>query len=669
MRKLLEEKPSLFVEYASTYSVITLLYSSALYGYNNTPPVTITSASAKVIKDSIMRYLGVNTPSEFDHVYRGLKRVSHGLIKRDDCPGFIEASSFEPINDKSCIIQHYASHAYRGGYNSCSEVGYFPFETYDYDLQNAYPTAMCLVPDINWDNPIKLEIVERNLTLNDFKDIDGKLNPLKPFVGYIRFEFPKCVKYPCISVNTNGVPVYPLTSQGLDGVYAAGANIYLALKLGANIYCERGYFLNTLINGDTGKDSRSLAFAVKQLVIDRNKAKIKCGKKSLEELTLKVMVNSGYGKVAQGVIEKRTWNAYKDMMESLGASSITNPVSSMMITSIVQCELIAAQNQIELLNYTTCSVTTDGFITDCPEDLLKSLNLYGFRSYMESARLFLTDGTEPELWEIKHIQNDLINFTTRGNVSLHDKIINPYMYSGKIYEGVCAHNGLKSKYESDSYKDRLWLMKGILSRNDKVKRIISTCTSLKEMLQKNKAFAVIEEVSYLSMDFDMKRKPDRTSLKTDYPVIDGTIYEIAHFKTLPFVSIEEFLLYREKAHLVKCLRTNDDWDIFFTKIDFNGVNMRITDSDWSILKSCIMRYRAGLCDIPAFHGKSPSEICKIINEHNTSEKIFKKSDWKNAGNPNRQANMLPLEYIEDKLKELQSIGVNETIIDDDLLCR
>lgn len=81
--------------------------------------------------------------------------------------------------------------------------------------------------------------------------------------------------------------------------------------------------------------------AVYQLVRDRKQAKKDHGKGSLEELILKTMVNSGYGKTAQNVIQKNTWTAFKDEMEDIGCSSITNPVSAAMITSIVRTELLS----------------------------------------------------------------------------------------------------------------------------------------------------------------------------------------------------------------------------------------------------------------------------------------------------------------------------------------
>lgn len=642
MQQFLEDDPAGFMEYASQDSVVTLMYASALYGYNNTPPVTITSAAASVMKKNMMEYLGMESDDTagFNRVYRGLEKISHGKFKFPDRPGYCENTSFEEISDKAHIIQDYASKAYHGGYNGCSEVGCFPFETHDYDLQNAYPTAMCIVPDIDWEDPVKFHVQERSMDLRMFQASGDSFNPVAPFVGYCRFRFPSSVKFPCIPVNVDGVPVYPRSSDGLNGVYVAGPYIYLALQLGAEVYCENGYFLNSLLNPD-GHESRCLSHAVLQFVRDRSRASAEHGKKSLESQTLKTMVNSGYGKTAQNVVPKHTWSAYKNMMDDLGCSDVTNPVSAMMTTSIVQCVLLACQNQLHSLGFMSCSVTTDGFISDCPGDVLSDLSLYGFRPVMEAARLFLTDGKDPMLWEEKHHQDGLLNFTTRGNVSL-------------LPCGVCAHNSAKSGFESDSYEDRLWLMTQVLSRTGPVVCVDDKWTSFKDMVREKVDFRVCTRTRRLRMDFDLKRKPDRDSFKTDRPVIEGVAYEIAHFDTVPFENVAEFRLYRKKKELCECLRTVKEWNLFFVKVDTDGCSGVIKDLDWKILTSIVIGYITGKLDIPALDGKTIPEKCAWINLHNNSGTQFKVENWKNLRKKERQKNVLPMELLKDKLKELRN---------------
>lgn len=639
MNVLLQTDPCSFFEYASNDSVVTLLYAASLYGYNQKLPVTVTSATAKVMKTVMMNYLHVDNTAGFDRVYRGLEKVGHGLVTRDGQAGFISSTSLEPISDKVHSIQLYASYAYHGGYNSSSEIGYFTERTYDFDLENAYPTAMCLVPDVDWENPVRRQILDREMSLADFQNTaTGEDMPLEMFVGYIRFEFPDTVKYPCIPVNIDGILVFPLSSEGMNGVYACGPEVYLALKLGAKVYCESGYFLNPLRVGATGYASYSLRCAVNQMVKDRRMAQQMHGKKSLEELILKTMVNSGYGKIAQNVVEKNKWSAYKDEMENIGCSAITNPVSACLTTSIVRAELLAAQNECSELGYKTYSVTTDGFISDIPEKELKTLQLYGFRPFMEQARLFLTDGIDSELWVIKHTQDDLVNFTTRGNISLQ---------SG----GVCAHNSTKSIYPSESYEDRLWLMKSVISRTGPVMYTSREWTSFKELVREGD-LRVKDITKSVSMDYDMKRKPVRDSFVAKDVPLEGATYEIINFTTIPFETIQEAKNYREHKENVQCLRTQQDWDLFYFKMDSTKNGARVKDMEWSILFSVILGHRAGLWRIPQLDLLEGEERCAWINTHNTSPKRFTRNDWKNAGRGDRQANILPRHLLQDKIDEL-----------------
>lgn len=103
------------------------------------------------------------------------------------------------------------------------------------------------------------------------------------------------------------------------------------------------------------------------------------------------------------------------------------------------------------------------------------------------------------------------------------------------------------------------------------------------------------------------------------------------------------------------LRTQKDCDEFAKKIVLNGTNTKVRDMKWAILYSCIMGYRAGRWDIPALSGNTTvDEKCEWINKHNTSKKVFKPTDWKNSRRPERQANMLPVHLIQNKLNELIS---------------
>ena len=198
-------------------------------------------------------------------------------------------------------------------------------------------------------------------------------------------------------------------------------------------------------------------------------------------------------------------------------------------------------------------------------------------------------------------------------------------------------------------------MTHVLDRTGTVDYTDQVWSTFKDLVH-GKPFTVKPETRHIRMDFDMKRKPIRSSFTTDIVTIEGKSYEIAHFDTTPFRTVEEFRLYRSKKDLTKVLRTKADWDIFWLKLKLKDTKARPRNIQWSILYSCIMGYRSGMWDIPSLNNKTVEEKCDWINSHNFSGKLFKPSDWKNARRPERQVNMLPHEMIEDKLEELINAG-------------
>lgn len=654
-----------FLEYASVDAVIALLYTSSIYGINKEQPPTLLSAGTKIIQGLIATELGVESPKAFNAVYRGIQPIVKGKRKRGGKQGFFEEKDFEPINEGSRLLQDIAPLAYHGGYNGCSEVGFYDIETYDYDLQNAYPTAMCLVPDINWEDAILDEYKPGHiLTLDDFIDVDGRLNIIAPILANVSFSFPEGVKYPCLPMNVEGIPVFLQTAEGVAGVYACGPELYLALRLGARIMVHRGFKARARTAND-GNIQYSLRAAVKQLVGDRRDAKKLCGKGSLEELILKLFVNGAYGKVAQSVKQRSRWSAYRNEMEEIGVSPITNAVSAAMITSIIRAVLLAAQNQIDAVGYKSYSVTTDGFISDIPEAELKQLDLYGLREKLGEARLFLTDGSDAEIWEMKHMQRDLLNFTTRGNVSLNTGMPKVGTMRGCIWNpmfelpGVCAHNGAKSGFVSDSYEDRLWLMTQVLLRDGPILCQQSSMTPFKDMILKGAPFKMLEETVSIRMDFDMKRKPVQSSMKTVRPVVAGIECEICNFTTEPFATVSEYHQYRGTKGKMACLRSADEWALFFRKLSYYKTGAKPRDLEFDRLKSVVSGVRIGAWDVPHLSSTEVSVPDKVnfINQAATELglqcRLFKESDWKNARRPERAGRVLPKEHIADILTFMQ----------------
>ena len=58
-------------------------------------------------------------------------------------------------------------------------------------------------------------------------------------------------------------------------------------------------------------------------------------------------------------------------MDSVGGSALTSPYHAAMTTSMVRAQLHAVANQIHAAGHLVHSITTDGFITDAPMDVIE----------------------------------------------------------------------------------------------------------------------------------------------------------------------------------------------------------------------------------------------------------------------------------------------------------
>ncbi|UQV53640.1 hypothetical protein [Corynebacterium pseudodiphtheriticum] len=436
MDKLMNDDLSLFLEYGINDSRIVVEYLSMVWGSNIVPPVTISSGGARAARAGVMAYWGLN-PNDSEDV--ALFRIRfQGLIQKtearaeesDDGLSYYATRDLAPVDGDANQVLSACAAGYHGGWNACLNVGYHPGETFDHDLQSAYPTAMASVMDVNFSVGCIAEVVkDRDLTLDDFEEFGF----VTPFIGYVSWEFPEDVE-PCLPVREGDSILFPRTSvgaggeqgddvgsfEGFHGAWCFGPEVFLALKLGARVTCQIGYVLDVM--RVDGVPSLSLRHAMRQMVIDRATAKREFGKKSLEELTIKVATNSIYGKTAQDVAEQHGWNSWNQKMDSVGGSAITSPYHAGMTTSLVRASLLASANEVEIL-----SATTDGVISR--EPLLEHLELYGIADVLRDSREALTG--DSTVWEVKHQQTDLLNFSTRANASLEPG-------------GVLAKGGLKT---------------------------------------------------------------------------------------------------------------------------------------------------------------------------------------------------------------------------------
>ena len=671
MDKYFSADPVRYMEYAINDSVICLIYSSELWGINKHMEITATSGAAKAAVSVIKKHFDISEKSDFDLLYRGLQKKCLGkksFSSSTGIKGFTEETYYEPVSDDASLIINAAANAYVGGFNSCLGARYVDTLTHDFDLQNAYPTSMSCIIDPDWSNTKSLisEVIEKRLlTLHDFN------SPYDLMFGDIEFKFPDDVLFPCIPVNVSGSVMFPKTSAGLTKCYASAPELYLAVKLGAKVKANRVYSASMKIMSD-GSPSRCLYKVCEQFVRDRNLAKTKWWNKSFEQSFLKVSINSVYGKTAQNIKPKPSWNATRAEMEDIGWSRLTSPVHACLTTSGVRAILNAAMNQLSNLGYKCYSVTTDGFISNAPLDILNSLDLYGFSKYFREARMRLTNSSD--MWEEKHTNTSFLNISTRGNISQD-------LANQEKKAGVCAHNGFRPFFidndenevvmEINGALDRYVTMTAVATRTGRICSPDKRFTGFRKLsyhginLEKRRDFIPEHAVRNLRMDYDIKRKPLESSFEQVFFTIKGITEQVTvkgeqkyitvpdiqncewvNFDSVPYNSVAEYEAYRRVYDGMDCLRTKSDWNKFWLKIHAlssqDTHSRHIKDVSWTTLISCVMGHRLGFWNIPALSDASKKVEEKIawVNKFNTSNKKFTISTWKNCRRPDRASQMI-----------------------------
>ena len=631
--------PVEYYKYAMNDADIVVSFCAELFQCNHAVPMTLSSAAASAMYASIKTYFGVKKKADYDRIYRGLEMLDEGIIpSKDECMKFLKATRYVPIRDNpdAKLVSEYFEEAYTGGFNASFYIGWITDNTTDFDLQNAYPTAMANIIDIDWNEHV------RDLP-RDYLRLQDLMNPLIPAVAVGDFDFPDDCYCPNIPVPVKGgMKIYPRHGKN---VYMAGPDMYLALQLGAKIKIFRG-FTCMMLEKD-GRPSQCLAYAVTNLVQDRMRAKIEYKDNALVEKSLKTMVNSCYGKTAQNVSPKTRYNAKTMGRVDAEPSTVTSPYHATYTTALVRCMLIACINQLHDMGYHVYSVTTDGFITDAPTEVVRGLDAYGFAQIFQNGRYTLNQTREDcdanQVWEPKHFNDTFLNITTRGNVAVND-------------EGVLAHNSYITGEVKDSRADRDACIIAVLSREGKLKCRTKVWTEFSEIVERKHDFHVTETIRQLSMNFDYKRCPIvETAVDTPvhYDSADGQYSvdtTIAEYDTRPFHDAEEFLNYRHTMQNEDCVKITADLERVKVKSTVQTKGYIGKDLPRKILLSILMGYRSGLYEIPCLDGLKQSEVVETVNSWGISEITL--NDWKNCSRSKRQENMLPRELVEETLQKI-----------------
>ena len=158
MGAFIVSNPVEFYKYAVNDADIVVSFCAELFQCNHAVPMTLSSAAASSMYGSIKEYFGVKNKAEYDRKYRGLEMLDEGLIpSEEECMKFLKATRYVPIRDNpdARLVSEYFEEAYTGGFNASFFIGWITEQTTDFDLQNAYPTAMANIVDIDWSKNVR----------------------------------------------------------------------------------------------------------------------------------------------------------------------------------------------------------------------------------------------------------------------------------------------------------------------------------------------------------------------------------------------------------------------------------------------------------------------------------------------------------------------------------
>lgn len=277
---------------------------------------------------------------------------------------------------------------YHGGLNACYTRDYDIFaESFDYDLCNAYPTAM-----------LRLGIYDVDKYPSKYsKNWRKEIKPDDLGMVKIRYKCYDWVKYPPFSwEDPDGKGLIHFQAGEIE---TTSVELWAALKNGLLEHVE---LLDSQYYPSKGESP--IVKVIVELIALRTRLK------SIEPLKaemLKLIVNSVYGKYAQGL--KRV---------GMPQSAITNPAIAAQITGIIRACVTEQMNYLASVGHEILSVTTDGYLSkqEITQKQMQSIKQLPLSQLLSKARADNNFGDD--ILELKHKGTGYCILKTRGYCQL-----------------------------------------------------------------------------------------------------------------------------------------------------------------------------------------------------------------------------------------------------------
>ncbi len=444
---------------------------------------------------------------------------------------------------------------YHGGRNEQFWFGpAFESVWYDYDLSSAYPSAMALIGRPDWDE------------CRPIRDTDELLNFRSAELAFanVDFEFPDDVAYPVLPVRTENGLIFPRKGNSTTHI----SEILLAHSLGAKITLIEGRFIPS---GRHGKVKQGIERPVRpfdgftRYCIEQRK---QFPKKTLNNLFWKELVNSTYGKTAQGLRERRIYDLRDQDTKPLAESPITNPVYAAFITAFCRGVLGEIMNALPK-NVAIFNVTTDGFLTTATAEQMAQASKGTLCRFYRSSRRLLTgvSSGKEDVYEIKHIIRKPLGWRTRAQATLVPSEASDWQDTGMAPKEderyVLAKGGIKLPDPASKPAENSQIINLFFNRQPTDTMMMTLGLGIRDMYELGADFVDREMEKVLSMEYDWKRRP------TNPVMTKGEGYQHLQFQTCPWETIKQFQKTRqlwEQYNLSErhCLKTVEDLEAFAT---------------------------------------------------------------------------------------------------------
>jgi len=341
-------------------------------------------------------------------------------------------------------------------------------------------------------------------------------------VALVDFEFPATVRFPCLPIRTDRGIIFP--SRGRS--YCTAPEIALAVELGATVTVREGAVVPWLTDA-----IRPFGSVVQDAITERNKHE----KGSLENRFWKELINSLYGKLAQGLREKRVFNVSDTSMKPLEPSPITNPYLAAFVTGYVRAILAEIMNALPN-HVLVFSCTTDGFLSTATLDEIDAACAGTLASTYRQTRIKIANSDQ--IVEAKHQTGQLLGWRARGQATLRPgtpKADEP------AFNYVLAKAGIRTPAECENVAQQNdYIVELFLTRTPTTTVLIKSLTGIRDIVLDKNDLVDRHYTRRLSMEYDFKRRPDAIGSS-----VVGNHRHIS-WSSVPWETVEQFNVVRDE---------------------------------------------------------------------------------------------------------------------------